>query len=118
MTKRFTMIKNVIEQVTYSLTVEADSHEQAIERAMMGHGGDFEYVTQDDVEYGTGHMPKIIPNGMFNTFESMADLETYFDSFIPEEKALLWKGAMFMWNHLAHTMAQAETMIGEVQEQK
>lgn len=41
-------------------------------------------------------------NEMFATFETMKDLQDYFDMHTGQEKALLYRGAMHMWNHIAH----------------
>jgi len=39
---------------------------------------------------------------MFRTFKTQKELSDYIESHIPEEKRLLWLGAMFGMNFVAH----------------
>jgi len=39
---------------------------------------------------------------MFRTFKTQKELSDYIEQHIPEEKRLLWLGAMFGMNYVAH----------------
>ena len=41
-------------------------------------------------------------NGLFTTFKTTAEMVKYFEMFSPEEKKLLYMGAGFMNNLIAH----------------
>ena len=45
---------------------------------------------------------KLETNKMFRTFKSQQELTDYIESHIPEEKRLLWLGAMFGMNFVAN----------------
>ena len=45
---------------------------------------------------------KLQGNKMFRTFKSQQELTDYIESHIPEEKRLLWLGAMFGMNFVAN----------------
>ena len=45
---------------------------------------------------------KLQGNKMFRTFKTQKELSDYIESHIPEEKRLLWLGAMFGMNFVAN----------------
>ena len=45
---------------------------------------------------------KLQGNKMFRTFKSQKELSDYIEQHIPEEKRLLWLGAMFGMNFVAN----------------
>ena len=45
---------------------------------------------------------KLETNKMFRTFKTQKELSDYIEQHIPEEKRLLWLGAMFGMNYVAH----------------
>ena len=51
----------------------------------------------------TGTM-KIEKNNLFATFKTSKELADYFNQHIPEERRLLWMGAAFMNNLIAHIL--------------
>jgi len=49
---------------------------------------------------------KIEKNGLFRTFKTTQEMVDYFEMFLPEEKKLLYMGAGFMNNLIAHHLEQ------------
>ena len=47
---------------------------------------------------------KIEKNNLFATFKTSKELADYFNQHIPEERRLLWMGAAFMNNLIAHIL--------------
>ena len=45
---------------------------------------------------------KLQGSKMFRTFKTQKELSDYIEQHIPEEKRLLWLGAMFGMNYVAH----------------
>ena len=45
---------------------------------------------------------KLETNKLFRTFKTHKELSDYIEQHIPEEKRLLWLGAMFGMNYVAH----------------
>ena len=45
---------------------------------------------------------KLETNKMFRTFKTQKEATDYIEMHIPEEKRLLWLGAMFGMNYVAH----------------
>ena len=50
--------------------------------------------------------PSIEKNGLFKTFKTTKEMVNYFEMFTAEEKKLLYMGAGFMNNLIAHYLEQ------------
>ena len=51
---------------------------------------------------------KIAKIALFKTFKTSKELADYFNQHIPEERRLLWMGAAFMNNLIAHILNEDE----------
>ena len=65
----------------------------------LGYSGIMNKPKEWNVVRGTITIEK---NGLFRTFETTKEMVDYFEMFSPEEKKLLYMGAGFMNNLIAH----------------
>ena len=54
---------------------------------------------------------KIEKMGLFATFKTSKEMADYFNQHIPEERRLLWMGAAFINNLIAHILTEDDNQM-------